>query len=409
MIKSNKGITLSSLIITIVLMMILASSVVYISLDRFEINNVNKMITDIELLKDKVSNYYLKYGELPVIRDSSSTPIKYSKAINFKTNSADGTDYYILDLEAMDGITLNYGENGFLNLNGSTDVYIINGKSHTIYYVKGIEVDGQLHHYINSDENLSTDKDNIPPSKPQINIISGVKETDEDGDIYYTSSVEIEIMPGKDSWSGINNTFYSIEKNGLTYKSGISIDALENNILLLDESGTYVISVISSDKNGNRSEETLTAKVSMAHKWDEGVVEKTATCTEKGIIKYTCLTCGETTETEIPLVGHDIKTEIIKATCTENGEKKYTCRNCDYSYSETIVSKGHTGIQKIEYRKNTTSGMCEAWKVYSCCEANIFQTEDLHIVDSTIMENFCVNCEEVLVGGDQYIELQSLQ
>ena len=48
--KTNRGITLTTLIITIVVMIIIAGTTVYTSLDRFEINKLNKMYNDIKLL-----------------------------------------------------------------------------------------------------------------------------------------------------------------------------------------------------------------------------------------------------------------------------------------------------------------------------------------------------------------------
>ena len=77
MIKKEKGIALVSLLIVIALMTIIASTVIYISLDRFEINNFRKMCNDIELLQDKVSNYYLKYEVLPVLRNDELSTDKY--------------------------------------------------------------------------------------------------------------------------------------------------------------------------------------------------------------------------------------------------------------------------------------------------------------------------------------------
>ena len=59
----------------------------------------------------------------------------------------------------MDGISLNYGE-GFEDYENSDDIYIINEKSHCIYYVKGIEVDGKLYHSIlddNTDVSIAND------------------------------------------------------------------------------------------------------------------------------------------------------------------------------------------------------------------------------------------------------------
>lgn len=103
--KNNRGITLVSLIITIVVMFIIAGTTVYTSLRRFEINRLNKMYNDIRLLSDKVANYYLKYNGLPVVRNSSNNPIIYPvSSLDFEKNVNDNTNYYILDLRAMERI-----------------------------------------------------------------------------------------------------------------------------------------------------------------------------------------------------------------------------------------------------------------------------------------------------------------
>ena len=238
MIKKEKGIALVSLLIVIAVMTIIASTVVYISLDRFEINNLRKMYNDIELLQDKVSNYYLKHDVLPVKR-VNNTPVKYNLALNFEKNSADNGIYYILDLEAMGGIALNYGQEGFENPNLSDDVYIINEQSHTIYYVKGITLEEKTYHTPTNNNYIN---DTVPPSSPQINIISGIQKIDEDGKIYYTTDVEIEIIPGKDGASGVAGTKYSLN-GGVTWNElGIS-----SNIYSLTEEGLYTIKAKSYD------------------------------------------------------------------------------------------------------------------------------------------------------------------
>ena len=209
MIKNSNGITLVSLVITIAVMIIIASITVSTSMDRFEINNLNKMINDIEFLKEKVSNYYLKYNELPVVKDTDNNSIEYTN-INFSVDTDDNEKYYIIDLEAMGDIALNYGKEGFENLNSSDDVYIINEETHNIYYAKGIEWNGEYYHTKLSNKNLNDVEDNIPPTTPQINIISGEKYISEDGKEIYTTEVKIEIIPGKDNWSGVDKTTYSI-------------------------------------------------------------------------------------------------------------------------------------------------------------------------------------------------------
>lgn len=243
MIKSKKGVTLISLIVVIALMLIISSTVVNVSYKRFEINKLNKLKNDIELLEDKVSNYYLKYGVLPILRNSNNEPVKYTySSLDFEKNSTDNSNYYILDLKAMEGVSLNYGKVGFENPNTSKDVYIINELSHIVYYVQGVSLNGVDYYYIEK----STVTDNIPPSKPEIQIISGI--ANEEGK--YTTDVEISINAGKDNWSGLAGTTYSL--NGGTNWNTLG----ENNVFKLTDNGTYIIKAKSYDKANNYSEET---------------------------------------------------------------------------------------------------------------------------------------------------------
>ena len=101
MIKLNKGISLVSLIIVIAVMLIITSITVSVSYNRFEINNLNKLKNDLELLEDKVSNYYLRYNVIHVVRDENNTIRKYTyTTLNFNKNTGDNENYYIIDLEA---------------------------------------------------------------------------------------------------------------------------------------------------------------------------------------------------------------------------------------------------------------------------------------------------------------------
>ena len=65
----------------------------------------------------------------------------------FRSKNNDKIDeFYIIDLEAMQGITLNYGKDyekvkaDKENANKYTDLYIINTNSHNIFYVQGIGI-----------------------------------------------------------------------------------------------------------------------------------------------------------------------------------------------------------------------------------------------------------------------------
>jgi len=179
--------------------------------------------------------------------------------------SGDSGNYYILDLEAIEGgVSLNYGREGFQKPNSSEDVFIINEASHIVYYVKGIELDGELHHYIKENGNL---KDDIPPSKPEINIISGTETKDSEGNTYYITDVEIEIIPGKDNLSGVKGTNYSLDGGTTWYELGES-----SKVFKITQSGTHTIIAKTYDNSTskNYSEQTLlTFEIVKSFSWTQ--------------------------------------------------------------------------------------------------------------------------------------------
>lgn len=276
----NKGITLVALMVTVIVLLIITTAGISTSLDRFEINNYRKMKNDLELLEDKVSDYYLKYEGLPVLRQGELTSASQStqdsntsgdiekntsEPVEFKyieylnkltntnqepaTNANDNDIYYIIDLEALGNITLNYGKDfekyksNNVVQNVDTDIYIINEESHTIYYVKGIKMDNVTYHYIKRDEQIS---DDVPPTAPEIKIVDGNKI---DNTEYYKPDVNIEITSGKDKWSGYSKIMYSITKNN---EAIVNEQEYTKNIELY-KSGKYTIEAYSLDNQQNKS------------------------------------------------------------------------------------------------------------------------------------------------------------
>ena len=89
----------------------------------------------------------------------------------------------------------------------------------------------------------------------------------------------------------------------------------------------------------------------LGHKWSEGVVEKRATCTEKGIQIITCLRCGKEKEEEIPAVGHVVvRDEKIPATCETDGLTEGNhCSVCGKILTEQniIPATGHKEVKDV--------------------------------------------------------------
>lgn len=127
--KRNKIVfTISIIIIFIVFFEIVS----YIN-NGIKISELNNMYKDINTLENKISLYYLDYGNLPVIQD---------KEIEFKDKSINPNDndvYYEIDLNKLENLKLFYGDKKL----GIKDIYIINEQSHTIYYLNGCEYEGK--------------------------------------------------------------------------------------------------------------------------------------------------------------------------------------------------------------------------------------------------------------------------
>ncbi|MGI5874706.1 MAG: leucine-rich repeat protein [Bacillota bacterium] len=99
----------------------------------------------------------------------------------------------------------------------------------------------------------------------------------------------------------------------------------------------------------------------LGHKWDSGKVTKAATCTEPGVMTYTCVNDSKHTKTEaIAALGHkwDSGKVTKAATCTEPGVMTYTCVNdSKHTKTEAIAALGHkAGNAVIE---NEIAATCE--------------------------------------------------
>lgn len=143
--NNQKGITLVTLIIAIVIMMIITSTLIYNISTGSDIRALNNMYNDITKLKDKIDLYYATHHTLPIIQAN------YENINNIKEiNPNDNDKYHVIDLEALESLNLtygkDYGEYKTSNSNGLIDLYIINETSHSVYYVKGIKFDDKIYY-----------------------------------------------------------------------------------------------------------------------------------------------------------------------------------------------------------------------------------------------------------------------
>ena len=149
----EKGVNLISLTIAVTVILILTGTIIVSSVSSLKSNKLRNMQADIDNLRDKVSNYYSNYGEIPADKKIEYTNVEHIRSSGVISEVVDTGAFYVIDLSAIENVTLNYGKdydkirNGEATteeeINKLTDLYIINGESHNIFYVAGIELDGE--------------------------------------------------------------------------------------------------------------------------------------------------------------------------------------------------------------------------------------------------------------------------
>ena len=127
-IKSNKGITIISLIITIILILILTTVTITSSYTGSDYRRYKLMCNDIELLEDKILYFYRQYEELPIKNEIADVPEEIDN----------GHKFYEININKLNNITLNYGE--------EDDVFIVDSTTLEVYYLNGIMYEEQIYY-----------------------------------------------------------------------------------------------------------------------------------------------------------------------------------------------------------------------------------------------------------------------
>lgn len=219
-IKNQKGVSLVSLAVAIVILVIITNVLIYNAQDGVQVKILTNLYNDVDNLKDKVSEYYTKYGTIPVNKTAkydkeSSVAIEKLKQAGILSNAVDSGEFYVIELSSLENLTLTYGEDYNKmpssptqeELNALTDIYIINSVSQNIFYVAGVNVDNKMY-YTNY---TSSEVDN---AAAKIRFYDGVKILD--GCSYLSGTKTNELKIKKDNSNPtVTYTWVPAEK-GLT-------------------------------------------------------------------------------------------------------------------------------------------------------------------------------------------------
>ena len=164
-ISKTKGVTLVSLTIVIIVILILTGVIIYNIRDSLGISKLRELQNDIQNLRELVNNYYATNGKIPAkLKYTNAGNIEKIKDAGVISEKVDIGDFYIIDLSELENLTLNYGED-YKNITDATteeeasqygDIYIINETSQNIFYVEGIELDGDWFYTDYTSEDIDT-------------------------------------------------------------------------------------------------------------------------------------------------------------------------------------------------------------------------------------------------------------
>ncbi len=220
--KNAKGISLISLAITVIILIILTNAIVYNIRDNLRIKNLENMQNDIANLKDKISNYYAQNGKIPAsLEFTDSDAINAIKKTGVISEKVDTGKFFVIDLSAIDNLTLNYGKEFEIvkknkdSVNSCTDLYIINEDSHNIFYVAGIKIENDIFY-------TNYTKNDIDKEAVNLRYINNIKIPE---GYYYDETREDEfVIKSTDDtqtykWIQVNDTTNSIPEGITTYTS----------------------------------------------------------------------------------------------------------------------------------------------------------------------------------------------
>lgn len=136
--RNKKGITLVALTTMVLLIILLSSTITFISVNALDLKRSNEVKADLRLLTDKVEEYFLSNDSLPTTGEgmliSLGAPTQTNKIASTelpasKRNQFDRGRYFLINYDLLDGIILN-----------SVDrAYVVNEGSHTVYVLDGYE------------------------------------------------------------------------------------------------------------------------------------------------------------------------------------------------------------------------------------------------------------------------------
>jgi uncharacterized repeat protein (TIGR02543 family)/LPXTG-motif cell wall-anchored protein len=152
--------------------------------------------------------------------------------------------------------------------------------------------------------------------------------------------------PNSVSLTGGDSAFGSWSGWMFTVNGEMPIERYDNGQPIYATLGTYQL----KDGDVVRMYYVACPTESGQHTWNDGQVTTAATCTENGVMTYTCTMCGDTKTEVIPATGHAYGEPVWKWTDDFKATATFTCAN-DTTHVENVTAEVTSAV--------TTPAACE--------------------------------------------------
>ena len=230
-ILDEKGITLSVLVLTVVVMAILVTTI-GISVSGYgDVKALKTFNNDLQIVREKTDVYYETNKELPV---SEKITFDMKTLLGNSRNENDGEVYYKVDLSLLDDMNLTYGIN-----NTSNNYYIVNEESHNIYYYPGITVSGNTYYGIKDvTQDINDVKFNVPSYELKTEVTATVTNNE--------PNIQLKVYADINN-ANIAHYKFKIDNEPWTEAQTQNSYTFSN----LKQYGTYTVSMVIVDRNSN--------------------------------------------------------------------------------------------------------------------------------------------------------------
>ncbi|MBP3255460.1 MAG: hypothetical protein J6M60_03100 [Clostridia bacterium] len=346
--KNESGISLMVLVITVILLLILTFTMTISITQYAEEIKMNKFSTDMTTLNEEITQYYSRKKELPIINQfTNTTSFAEVKNVN------DGAEYYVIDLDKLN-VKLNYGKdyegitNKEENITDLIDVYIVNKQSHTVYYPKGIEINGKTYYKLVEEfTGVSGHTDVI--LDPEVTISM---QNSEDYLFAIKSIVEIKNVQSDDIDFTKSKYVFTKESSDIADERAYSGGNLTGTTTTIEEPkapGDWYLHVIVVNKLGKKTIETSNNAVTIAKTAEYDYYEENGQGKEQTAKLFpgtyrleTWGAQGGDTESKATLAYGGYSTGIIKNSINKNLYINVGGKGEDFSLSR-ITNGGYNG------------------------------------------------------------------